>query len=230
MNESEHTIIMGYRKGSTEIIIEEILSNDSSEKIILCSSGQDINPITKYKVGFVWGEMASSDVMKRCSAEKAKKVIIYGSDDNQTFFTAYALREINKTAHMVCYLQNEDHIAKIQNLTAESKSLNQVILPVNVYLMAQELQDPESSGVFQHLISNLNGATLFRVDVPRNIDKTWTFEDVFMAMKKEYQATVLAIKNEEIVSNPGMDEEVNAGTALFYIASNRINTINWAML
>jgi len=131
---------------------------------------------------------------------------------------------------MVCYLQNEDHIAKIQNLTAESKSLNQVILPVNVYLMAQELQDPESSGVFQHLISNLNGATLFRLDVPRNIDKTWTFEDMFMAMKREYQATVLAIKNEEIVSNPGMDEEVNAGTALFYIASNRINTINWAML
>lgn len=230
MSYSDHTIIMGYRKGNTEKIIQEIRSNDKDEKIVLCSSEQETNPVTTDKVVFVKGELASIDVMKRSAAAKAKKIIIYGSDDNQTFFTAYAFREINQTAHMVCYLQNEDHVEKIQNLPASSSSLNQVILPVFVYLMAQELQDPESSGVFQHLISNLNGATLFRIDVPANINKSWSFGDVFLAMKKEYEATVLAIKNDTIISNPAMSETVKAGTALFYVSVNRINKIDWALI
>lgn len=122
--------------------------------------------------------------MKRASVPGADKIIIYGKDDNQTFFSAYAIREINKHAHLVCYLVNEDHIDKIQNLPADNASLNQVILPVNVYLMAQELQDPESSSVFQHLISNLNGATLYRVDVPQQENFSWQYEDIFIAMKK----------------------------------------------
>jgi voltage-gated potassium channel len=226
----DHTIIMGYRKGSTEKIIEEIHSNDKDEKIVLCSNNRDVNPIHNDSVSFIQGELASDDVMKRASVAGADKIIIYGKDDNQTFFSAYAIREINKHAHLVCYLVNEDHIDKIQNLPADNASLNQVILPVNVYLMAQELQDPESSSVFQHLISNLNGATLYRVDVPQQENFSWQYEDIFIAMKKKYDATILAIKNESIISNPALDEQVKAGTALFYIAHKRLENINWGAL
>lgn len=226
----DHTIIMGYRKGSTEKIIQEILSNDKNEIIVLCSNNSVVNPLTNTSVSFIQGELASLDVMNRAAVAEAKKIIIYGADDNQTFFTSYAVREINKKAHMVCYLVNEDHIEKIQNLPADTSSLNQVILPVNVYLMAQELQDPESSGVFQHLISNLNGATLFRIDVPHDENYAWQFGDIFIAMKQKYDATILAIKNDSIVSNPSLDDTVNAGTALFYIAHKRLENISWSTL
>ena len=222
-----HTIIMGYRKGSTEKIVEEILSNNKDERIVLCSSEQETNPLYSTNVDYVRGELASTDVMKRCAAEHASKIIIYGSDDNQTFFTAYAFREINQAAHLVCYLRNEDHMDKVYSLPAKTAFLNQVILPVNVYLMAQELQDPESSNVFQHLISNLNGATLFRMDIPSDLDKKWNFEDVFIGLKKQYKATVLAIKNEKIISNPEMNESVCGGMALFYIATKRLDKIDW---
>lgn len=222
-----HTVIMGYRKGSTEKIVEEILSNDKNERIVLCSSEQETNPFLNTSVDYVRGELASTDVMQRCGAEHADNIIIYGSDDNQTFFTSYAFREFNQTAHLVAYLRNEDHMDKIYNLSAKSRFLNQVILPVNVYLMAQELQDPESSNVFQHLISNLNGATLFRMEVPSNVDKQWQFEDIFIGLKKSYKATVLAIKNDEIISNPNMDEMISGGMALFYIADKRLEKIDW---
>lgn len=230
MKHTQHTIIMGYRQGNTEKIVNEIQRNDNNEKIILCSSDQETNPVTTHKIDFIRGELASNDVMTRSSATEARKAIIYGSDDNQTFFTAYAFREINQSAHMVCYLQNEDHVKKINSLPALASSLNQVILPVNVYLMAQELLDPESSHVFQHLISNLNGATLFRIDIPENITRKWSFEDVFIGLKKHYDATILAIKNDNIISNPDMKEPVSAGTALFYISENRLSAVNWSVI
>lgn len=226
----DHTIIMGYRKGSTEKIIEEIHSNNKDEKIVLCSNNSEVNPIKNDSVSFIQGELASDDVMQRAAVANATKIIIYGKDDNQTFFSAYAIRELNKHAHLVCYLVSEDHIDKIQNLAADNKSLNQVILPVNVYLMAQELQDPESSNVFQHLISNLNGATLYRVDIPQQGNHSWQYGDIFVAMKKKYDATILAIKNESIISNPGLEESVKSGTALFYIAHKRLDNINWSTL
>lgn len=222
-----HTIIMGYRKGSTEIIVEEIYSNNKDERIVLCSSEQASNPMPSTKVEYIRGELASDDVMKRSAAADAAKIIIYGSDDNQTFFAAYAFRDINKSAHLVCYLRNEDHVEKVYKLPTESRQLNQVILPVNVYLMAQELQDPESSNVFQHLISNLNGATLFRLDIPSELDREWRFEDLFLNFKKQHKATVLAIKNDRIVSNPELDEAVRSGMALFYISATRLETIDW---
>lgn len=227
MSEENHTVIMGYRKQCTEKIIEELLCTDAKEEIVLCSYSQESNPIRDKRISFVKGELASTDVLKRSACAYARRLIVHGEDDNQTFFTAYAIREINPDAHLVCYLNNADHADKIYQLRKSDNALNQVILPVNVYLMAQELQDPESSNVFQHLISNLNGATLFREDVPSTTDRTWTFESVFMHLKKEHNATAIAIKNEEILSNPDLTETVKAGTTLFYIATARLSTVNW---
>jgi len=228
MKSKNHTVIMGYRKSDTEKIIDELIANNSKQKIVLCSSELERNPFIQDNVEFIKGELASNDVLARSNIKNASKIIVYGSDDNQTFFTAYAIREVNLTGHLVCYLQNEDHSEKVYNLPAQRKWLNQVILPVNVYLLAQELQDPESSNVFQHLISNLKGATLFRTDIPKIEGSTWTFEELFLRFKREHDATILAIKKTEIISNPSLSEEITGGTALFYISSKRLNQLSWA--
>lgn len=230
MNEKNHTIIMGYRAGSTEKVISELLINNPEERIILCSYDQPSNPLKSDKVDFIKGELASDDVLKRSRTRDADNFIIHGSDDNQTFFTAYAIREINTSAHMVCYLNNESHSNKIKQLPADTTSLNQVILPVNVYLMAQELQDKESSNVVQELISNLSGDNLYRYDIPKDIDFTSDFKRVFFAMKTHYQATVLAIKSEQLIINPELNAAIQPGMALFYAAPNRLNNIDLASL
>jgi len=228
MRRNQHTVIMGYRKGSTEKIVEELIENDHEEQIVLCSSDQQTNPFTQENVEFVHGELASMDVLNRSCVHNAKKIIVFGSDDNQTFFTSYAIRDVNITAHLVCYLQNEDHATKVYGLPAKKKCLNQVILPMDVYLLAQELQDPESSTVFQHMVSNLEGATLFRADIPKSLDKNWRFEELFLWFKRENDATLVALKKEVMISNPSLEELVRPGDAVFYIASKRIENLTWS--
>lgn len=230
MNKKNHTIIMGYRAGSTEKVIAELLINNPEERIILCSYDQSTNPLKSDKVDFIKGELASDDVLKRSRACDADNFIIHGSDDNQTFFTAYAIREINTSAHMVCYLNNENHSNKIKQLPADASSLNQVILPVNVYLMAQELQDKESSNVVQELISNLSGDNLYRYDIPTDVDFISDFKSVFFAMKTHYQATVLAVKSDQLIINPDLSAAIQSGMALFYAAPSRLNNIDLANL
>jgi voltage-gated potassium channel len=222
VNEENHTVLMGYRKGSTEKVIDELFVNNPNEKIVLCSAEQEDNPVSNYEVEFIKGELASVDVLSRACVSKAENIVVHGSDDNQTFITAYAVRDINKTAHMVSYLNNEDHVSKIKNLPAEKLSLNQVILPVNIFLMAQELQDRESSGVIQQLITNFKGENLYRFDIPVDSDFSTTFKNIFFNMKLEYGALAIAIKNTEISVNPNLKTPINAGMAIFYTAPARI--------
>ncbi len=226
MSGEQHTVIMGYREGSTEKVIAELKANNPDEKIVLCSYDTESNPLTNNGVAFVRGELASADVLGRANAGRAKNVIIHGSDDNQTFITAFALREVNTAAHLVCYLKNEAHAEKIRNLPADEPSLNQVILPANVYLMAQELQDRESSEVVQQLISNLSGDNLYRFDLPEGEDFSCPFMDIFLAMKLRYEATVIAIKDGEVKLNPGRDFEIREGMSIFYSAAERLRNID----
>lgn len=223
MNCSNHTIIMGYRQGNTEKVIRELLANNPDEKIVLCSAEQDINPLMGDGIYFIRGELASADVLERANAMAAAKIIIHGSDDNQTFFTAYSFRAINKSAHMVCYLNNHDHHDKITGMDAKDSSLNQVILPASVYLMAQELQERESSVVVQQLISNLEGENLYRYELPINDGFSCRFEAIFFTMKKQYGATIIAVKDDEMVLNPPLSKVIRAGMAIFYTAPARIN-------
>lgn len=226
MSIENHTLLMGYRKGSTEKVIAELLANNPDEKIILCSEEQETNPLNNSEVGFIRGELSSEDVLTRSSAQQAKSIIIHGRDDNQTFITAYAIRDINHSAHMVCYLNNEEHFTKITKLPANDRSLNQVILPVNVFLMAQELQDRESSTVIQQLISNLHGENLYRFDIDEASNFTIDFKNVFFNMKLKYNAMALAIKDTEVIVNPSLDTPMRPGMAIFYTAPSRINNLS----
>ena len=225
MKHENHTVIMGYRSGSTEKVVSELRANNPNEKLVLCSFSQKENPVFNDEVDFVTGELASADVMSRANVKACRNVIIHGADDNETFITAFEFRSINTTAHMVCYLNNDDHYSKISSLNADSTSLNQVILPANVYLMAQELQDRESSGVVQQLISNIDGENLYRLDLPGNC-KPVEFQSVFFGMKIKYSATVLAVKDTVLNVNPKLSFIVKPGMALFYTAPERLVNVD----
>ncbi len=222
MSFENHIIIAGYRKGSTEKMVAELLSNNPEEVIVLCSSSQESNPFQGKGIHFVKGELSSIDVLDRSNASKAKNFLIHGKDDDQTFFTAYAVREINTSAHLVCCLQNEDHVEKIRKLPANDVANNQVVLPANIYLMAQELQDKESCTVIQNLISNLAGDNMYRLDLESDTNFSISFKDLFINMKEKAGVTVIAVKDQEMVVNPSFELEVKPGMAIFYTGSKRL--------
>ena len=229
MKHEKHTIIMGYRQGRTEKVIAELLSNNPAEKLVLCSFDQKENPIRFRGVDFVMGELASEDVLQRSSAVAARNIIIWGASDNETFITAYAFRSVNTSAQMVCYLNNADHAEKIARLPALHTALNNVILPTSDYLLAQELQDRESSSVVQQLIRNLDGENLYRFDIPPG-NVAVDYLTVFIGVKKKYGATVLAVKDSHLTLNPDLVFIVKSGMALFYTAPTRLADIDLAGL
>lgn len=221
MNLTDHTILMGYRKGSTEQVITELLANNPDEHIVICSESQVTHPLPDTNIGFVQGELSSEDVLQRSCASDAANVIIHGEDDNQTFFAAYVFRSINTHAHMVCYLNNESHRTKILGLPVDQGCLNQVLLPSNVYLMAQELQDRESSDVIQQLISTLDGENLYRTNLGDDFDKT-DYLSLMVDLKKKFNATLIAVKSDTLLVNPNHDFLVCPGMAIFYASAHRI--------
>ncbi len=227
MSFENHIVIAGYRKNSTEKMVEELLSNNPEEIIVLCSSTQEFNPFSGDNIHFVRGELSSVDVLKRSNIAKARNILIHGKDDNQTFFTAYAVREVNTKAHLVCCLQNEDHAEKIKNLPADDTANNQVVLPANIYLMAQELQDKESSAVIQNLISNLSGDNLYRLDVEAEEGFTISYKDLFINMKEKAGVTLIAIKDRDVLVNPPFDLVVKPGMVLFYAGAKRLEQVDF---
>jgi voltage-gated potassium channel len=224
-----HILIMGYRGLRTKKLVEEILADmeDESKKIVLCSSTLEKNPYDQEKVKYVKGELASEDVLKRSCCSKADKVIVMGDDDDQTFFTSFAIRQINTHAHLVAFMQNEDHVSKLSCLPADNPELNQTILPSAINLIVQEIQDPQSSHVLQQLMSNLNGATLYRLDIPEKLNKNWLFSDLFINFRNLYNVTILAVKDQQVITNPDMGMPINNGMSLFYMAEQRLKIINW---
>ncbi len=226
----DHILIMGYRGEKSNELIAEILNDmeDKSQKVVLCSSTLEQNPFDLEKVKYVKGELASEDVLKRSCCAQAESIIVTGDDDNQSFFAAFAVRQINTHAHLIVFMNNNDHTSKIHCLPADKPELNRVIIPSAIKLIAQEIQDPQSSNVLQQLMTNLQGATLYRLEVPAQLSKEYLFADLFYNFRKHYNMTVLAIKEEqEIVANPPMDVKISAGMSLFYVADQRIKDIDW---
>lgn len=230
MQHRQHIIVMGYRHGSTEKVIAELRSHRPDEHIVLCSSDTESNPLADRDVDFIRGELSSADVLNRSNAAHARSVIIHGDDDDSTFFTAYAFREVNTSAHMVCYLINENHVEKVRKLPADQPSLNQVVLPANVYLMAQEIQDCESSAVIHSLITNLTGHNLYRYDIPADDPVDCSFFDAFVAMKKQFGITLVALKTKSLIVNPGLEEPVKPGMSVFYTGESRLHKIDFSFV
>lgn len=223
LNEEDHIIIMGYREDSTLKLIDEILGDKEREKreIILCSTKLEENP-AKGRVKFVRAkDLSSNDLHKRACVDKASRVIVHGDDDDQSFFTAWAVRQVNTHAHMVVYMNNEDHRDKVYSMPADHRDLNQVIVPSSTYLMVQEMQDREASNVLQHMMSNLEGPTLYRVDIPAEMYQEWIFSDVFLGFRTKFGLTVLAVKNGDVITNPPMDMVIRGGMVIFYIGEKR---------
>ncbi len=225
----DHILIMGYRGSRTKKLVEELLADidDETKKIVLCSSSLQQNPFVQDKVKFVKGDLASDDVLKRCCCKEANKIIITGDDDDQTFFTAFAIRQLNTHAHLVAFMQNEEHVNKLSCLPADNKELNQTILPSAINLIVQEIQDPQSSHVLQQLMSNLEGATLYQMLIPKEIKNNQPFSELFINFRKHYHATILAIKDQHVITNPPMEMTISSGMTLFYMAEKRLRSINW---
>ena len=190
---------------------------------MLCSNSLEESPFINGEIMFVRGELSGNDVLRRACVSQAARIIVQGEDDNQTFLTAFAVRQVNTVAPLVVHLNNEEHEGKVHHLPAQSPDLNQVVWSAYHLLLVQEAEDPQSTHVLQHLMSNLTGASLYRIDVPGHIRKSVPFFDLLVDFRQKHRATIVALKKgSQIISDPDNDEMIRAGDALFYVRANRL--------
>lgn len=229
-----HIVLLGYHTGRTEQLIEEILadSNRQEREIVLCADSEKIseNPIPDIKY-FVRGNLRSDDVMRRSCTADADRVIIDGRNDDQSTTIALAVNEAckhNPGVHIVVGLMN---------LAENTRTLNRINAKIEcvtahiVSIMVQAMQDPGASRVFSRLLSNTEGQTLYRVNIPQSAG-SWRYVDLLVELKRLYEASLVAVARShdhesDPVENPPADTIVQGGMAIFYIAKARIPGIDW---
>ncbi len=230
LDEQNHLVIFGYSPGVTEDLVREIRHDKSARRtpIVLCSSRVEENPMPG-QVQFVKSDLSSHDVLQRACVGRASRIIVHGHDDNETLIVALAARSVNSSAHIVVQLdraESELHIKRIDPGI-------ECVTPLAIPMLVQSVQNRGTTSVINSLLSNANDDTIYRLDIPPG-PLSWSFGRLQRFFKEQLGATLIAVAGDfgtqgEIKLNPACDIQVRAGTSLFYIAPERLDSgkIEW---
>ncbi len=93
-------------------------------------------------------------------------------------------------------------------------------------MLAKATIDPGSSQLHQQLLDAGTGMTQYTITY--DCDEPTDTQQLFTHLKQRYQATLIAInKGGDLTINPDIDLIVHSGDTIHYIASHRIQSIQW---
>lgn len=230
---SDHTLVIGYNGARTQQLLSLLLREyESSEQanITLCARSEKIqeNPLLG-KISFVRVENFSNvQEMARANVDTAKSILIDTPLDDVTLTTAMFCAQQNPHAHIMAYFHEETTAELLQ-----SHCPNIECIPsVSVEMLAKAAVDPGSSALHHELLNVDTGQTQYSVIVPQDVS-TLSVADIYLVFKARYQATLIAIKAQgaaAIVTNPDLNQTIDAGDRIYYIADERITQFNWKEL
>jgi voltage-gated potassium channel len=222
LNEERHLVILGYRPGETEALVEELLgdANELENTIVLCASAPEENPIPD-RVAYVRGDLSSEDVLERACIAQASRVLVHGRDDNETLVVTLAVRSVNRRAHVVTRIDKPASHLHLKRIDPGIECVRSLTVP----LMVHAIQDPGTTAVISGLLSHQVDDTVFRMLFPKT-GKSWNFGALQHAFKQKLEATLFAFAGDEdsrdLDLNPKSQTIVPAGSYLFYIAAARL--------
>ncbi|MCG6201629.1 potassium channel family protein [Psychromonas antarctica] len=229
----DHILLLCWDPYSTEQIIALILGDKKRQKrqILLCVTDDMKNPFPgNDEVSFVrLRTFSDKEELKRIALSSARRIIIDGKSDDETLSIAlsiatYANIDANISAHFVD--KSKAELLKIHCPQIECS------IDSGAQMMVRSMQDPGSSQVTAHLLSTLNGATLYCLQTPK-LDSTVNFDLLFNMLKKNHGMILIALSHfkngDDMTLNPDPSSEVKSGDFLHYIANERVDTneINW---
>jgi len=104
---SGHLVIVGYTPDRTERLIDECTA-EGRFQVALCAWGEvGENPMPERReVGFVRGDLADVEVLRRAGAERADRVLIDARDDNEALTLTVTAIHVNPDVHTVVTLRD----------------------------------------------------------------------------------------------------------------------------
>lgn len=227
LNYENHILVIGWNDGRTlqliRLLLREIGPHTDSQKLALCVRADIENPMPD-EIGFVKVVSFSRDEdMARAAVENASCIIIDNPDDDVTMTTALYCSSKNPSAHTIAYFQDE----KLGTLLKQHCPNIECMPSVAVEMMAKSAVDPGSSVLHHELLDVEHGMTQYSIRYDGQL--AVTVRPLFSIFKEQYKATLIGVSNDgydSIQLNPALDFTVNPGGTLYYIANERIKSID----
>lgn len=223
---SEAIVLIGYNPARTPRMLDELRADLAPGQTLVLLTRQTL---ADPPVGVLYVQSESLtglDAMKRASLASASRVLIYTDSDSDTLAaTLAAAASAPATAHIVCFLDSEDHARLVEQHCPEVE----VVVAAGPELLVRACRDPGASQVISALTSHLDaGATLFSLAWPP-VPATAVGEIGRRLLAR--RATLLAVQAADAPSpafNVAAETPVAAGDRLFYVAAARLDPAHLA--
>ncbi|KHD24863.1 potassium channel protein [Vibrio caribbeanicus] len=222
-----HILLLGWNNARTIHLIRMLQHEEEGKRpIVLCSRSDIENPLPG-EIQFVKvTSYTDSQQMEMAHVEGASCIIVDNLEDDITLSASLYCANINPDAHLLAYFKDE----ALGHLLSQHCPKAECIPAVGAEMLAKAAVDPGSSALHQELLASTRGMTQYSTIYPQD-QSTAKVEEVFSFIKKHYQATLIAFDvGQGIELNPDLDRSIPAGSKLFYIADERIDSFNWSSM
>ncbi|WP_197318787.1 ion channel [Saccharomonospora sp. NB11] len=217
VDESGHTVLLGYTPGRTERIVAELLADDggSNSELVLCAWDEvGTHPMPGEAVTFVRGDLTDAAVLRRAGVHRARTVLVDVRDDNEALAVTLAVDHVTTDAHVVVTLRDLERSSLLGYVSGN-------IQPVQWHatrMITEEIQSPGIGEVYAELMTH-GGANTYSMTLPETVSPL-TVEQCRTALGSRYNATLLAARDgENLHVNPESDTKLQPGSVLYYIAA-----------
>lgn len=226
----DHILLIGWNGQRTlqllNLLLKERASTPENPDLVLCVQADISNPMPGL-IEFVKVSSFNKDEdMDRACISQASVILMDNPEDDQTMTTALYCSQRNPGAHLIAYFKDES-LVKLLQLHCPNVECTP---SVAVEMLAKSAFDPGSSMLHHDLLNVEQGQAQYSVAVPSNLPPI-KIATLFMQLKKQYQATFIgyaqAGAKQQIFINPALEDNIHGGDKLYYIAEQRIKTINW---
>jgi voltage-gated potassium channel len=229
---SDHVLVIGWNQERTinllNLLLKEREQSVDKADIVLCVRVDIENPMPD-KIEFVKvGSFNKDSDMNRACVSEASVIIMDNPEDDLTMTTALYCSKRNPDGHLLAYFKDESLVDLLQ-----SHCPNVECTPsVAVEMLAKSAFDPGSSILHYDLLTLAEGAAQYSIVVPEKA-RDCSIKNLFEGFKKHYNATLIGCNTGEkhrINLNPDWSLTLKPGNKIYYIASSRINHIDWQLL
>jgi len=225
-----HILLLCWDKDSTEQIINLILGDHKrlNRKILLCVTDPIENPFPDVEDLYFarLTTFSDPDELKRIAISQAERIIVDGKSDDEILSIALSISTFtNKNANISAHFFDKTKA----NLLKTHCPQIECSTDTTANMLVRSMQDPGSSQVTERLLSTLNGATLYCLQVPE-ISHEFSFDLAFSKLKNEKEMILVGLSHfkngDDMQLNPAPNTPIKSGDFIHYIANERITAID----
>jgi voltage-gated potassium channel len=199
-------------------MVELIRGDVSEQRDILLLANVPENPLPEQALFVQAANLSAPEAIRHAGVPQADLVIVLGQDDNESLTAALAVGAVY-SRHLVVYFEQASFAVLLRQHCPNAEA----VISLSVENTVRTAQDPGSSQVVSQLLSNLDGQTQYRLQVPKD-QATVAYGVLFQLFKDQHDATLLGLEDAtgKVILNPTSATPVPGGTSLFFMAAMRL--------